>query len=104
MIDYKIVNISDGPVGPLNLLTIFGSLCDAQPQEVTLQAGEEMEFCGQGEDIADIQDRLAAELAGLGITERVIDIYHSFHVVESTIPEPESPGFDPDGAEPPTEV
>lgn len=99
MIDYKIVNISDQPVGPLNLMDIFGRLCDADPQIVTLQPAQELEFCGEGEDIADIQDRLTAALALLGITTRVIDISHQFVIKPTTevvieSPEPSPPPED----------
>ncbi len=80
MIDYKITNTSNDPVGPLNLLEIFGRLCNAQPQIVTLQPAEEMEFCGEGEDISDIQERMDAALVGLGASRRDIAINHSFHV------------------------
>lgn len=98
MIDYKIVNISDQPVGPLNLMDIFGRLCDADPQIVTLQPAQELEFCGEGEDIASIQDRLTAALAGLGITTRVIDISHQFVIkpVTEVVVEAPEPGPPPE--------
>jgi hypothetical protein len=101
MMDYKLTNLSGGPLGPFNLCEIFGPLCDADPQIVTLAEDEVIEFCNDpGVDIGTIQDRLYARLAAIGSVHGAGGVQMSFtpHIV----PSPPEPEYDPEetGPEP----
>jgi len=93
MIDYKLINFSGSPVGPLDLREIFGPLCDAERQILTLDVGEELEFCGEGEDYTLIEDRLKARLSalGTGLGGQGVFFSHSPKITPAVIEEPGPP-------------
>jgi hypothetical protein len=103
MNNYKLINFGGTPVGPLNLLEIFGPLCDAERQLLTLDVDEEFEFCGEGEDQTLVEDRLKARLAALGTQLGGAGVFLSWSpkvtpVVEEEVqpaPEPGPPPLEP---------
>ena len=89
--DYKLTNVSGGPLGPIELHPIFGDNCDAEPQTVTLEDGEEFAFCGSGEDVATVQIKMQAALAALGSKLG----YGGMILDQQAVIDPEPPPTDP---------
>jgi hypothetical protein len=101
MNNYKLTNLSGGPLGPLDLCDIFGALCDVDPQVVTLAEDEVIEFCGdESMDASEAQERLFASLAAIGSVHGAGGLQMSF--TDHIVPSPPEPEYDPEytGPEP----